>query len=127
MAAFGHASDSRSTVRRARDHSGSAEKAAGGGLEGRFGALRGPQDAGVVLDQQFRGDQRCSGGVLGGATESFAGALGARSGERAVQHPGSGGVEGLVVVPDAASDLPLVDDPRSRSEHVGLVSDALQG
>jgi hypothetical protein len=50
------------------------------------------------------------------AAESVAGALFPRAGEHAVQHRGSGDVERLVVVPQAAGDLAVIDEPRSRSE-----------
>ncbi|MGI8904077.1 MAG: hypothetical protein ACR2IP_10565 [Solirubrobacteraceae bacterium] len=46
-----------------------------------------------------------------GAAESFAGALFARAGERKVQHGSGGEVERLSVVPQAAGDLAVVDEP----------------
>ncbi len=60
-----------------------------------------------------RGDQPFGGRVFCGAAESFAGALSARAGQRAVQHCGSGEVERLVVVAQAAGDLAVVDEPGS--------------
>ena len=55
----------------------------------------------VVLEQP-RSDQTLSGRVLRRVAKSVAGSLLARAGERAVQHRGSGDVERLVVVPQAA-------------------------
>ena len=71
----------------------------------------------VVLEQP-RSDQPFSGRVLRQAAESFAGALLARAGERAVQDRCSGEVERLAVVAQAAGDLAVVDEPRSWSERV---------
>ena len=74
-----------------------------------------------VLEQP-RCYQPFSGRVLR-AAESVAGALLARPGERAVQHRGSGEVERLADVPQAAGDLAVVDEPRSWSERVDMVSE----
>ena len=86
-----------------------------GCLKRRFGALSWSKDAVVVLEQPSS-DQPFSRRVLGGAAESFAGARSPRADERAVQHRGSGDVERLVVVPQAAGDLAVIDEPRSRSQ-----------
>jgi hypothetical protein len=56
----------------------------------------------VVVLEQPRSDQPVSGRVLRRVAESVAGSLSTRAGERAVQHRGSGDVERLVVVPQAA-------------------------
>lgn len=58
--------------------------------------------------------------------ETFTGALFARAGERAVQHCSSGDIESLVVVPQAAGDLAVVDEPGSWSERVAVVSEPCQ-
>ena len=63
---------------------------------------------------------RCSTAAV---AESVAGALLARPGERAVQDRGSGEVERLADVPQAAGDLAVVDEPRSWSERVDMVSE----
>ena len=55
---------------------------------------------------------------------SVAGALLARPGEGAVQHRGSGEVERLADVPQAAGDPAVVDEPRSWSERVDMVSNS---
>jgi hypothetical protein len=79
----------------------------------------------VVLEQS-RSDQPFSGGVLCGL-RSFPGALFGPAGGRAVQDRGSGEVERLAVVAQAAGDLAVVDEPRSWSERVALVSGPCQG
>ena len=76
----------------------------------------------VVLEQP-RSDQPFGGRVLGGIAESVAGAVLPRTGERAVQHRGGGEVERLAVVPQAAGDLAVVDEPWSWSERVAVVSE----
>jgi hypothetical protein len=45
---------------------------------------------------------------------------------RAVQHRGGGGIEWLVVVPQAAGDLAVIDEPGSWSERVAVVSEPCQ-
>lgn len=79
----------------------------------------------MVLEEA-RSDQPFSGRVLCGAVESFAGAFFGRAGQRAVQHRSSGEVDRLVVVAQAAGGLAVVDEPRSRSERVAVVSEPCQ-
>ncbi len=70
-----------------------------------------------------RSHQPFRGRVLWGAAKSFAGALSARAGQRAVQHRGGGEVERPVAVAQAASDLAVVEEPRSWPERVAVVSE----
>ena len=80
----------------------------------------------MVVLQQPRRDQPFSGRVLGGAAESGAGAVLLRAGERAVQHRGSGEVERVAVVAQAAGDLAVVEEPWSWSKRVAVVSEPCQ-
>jgi hypothetical protein len=77
----------------------------------------------VFVLEQPRCYQPFSGRVLREAAESVAGALLARPGEDAVPHRGSGEVERLADVPQAAGDLAVVDEPGSWSERVDMVSE----
>jgi hypothetical protein len=77
----------------------------------------------VVVLEQPRCDQSVSGRVLREVAESFAGALFGRAGECAVQNRGSGEVDRLAVVAQAAGDLAVVDEPWSWSERADVVSE----
>ena len=96
-----------------------SERRSGGCLERRFGPGRWSEEAVVVLEQP-RSDQPCSGRTLRGVDERLAGAGLPRACERAVQHRGGNEVERLAVVPQAAGNLPVVEEPWSRSERVGV-------
>ena len=63
---------------------------------------------------------RAVGRTLRGVDERLAGAGLPRACERAVQHRGGNEVERLAVVPQAAGNLPVVEEPWSRSERVGV-------
>jgi hypothetical protein len=73
----------------------------GGCPEGRFSPGRRPEEA-VVAFEQPGSDQPFGGRLLGGISERVTGAVLPRTGEGAVQHGGSGDVERLGVVPQAA-------------------------
>jgi hypothetical protein len=101
----------------------SAEMAAISGCpERRLSPRRWPQDAVVVLEQP-RCDQPFSGRALRGHAESFTGAFIRRAGQRTVQDRGSGEVQRPVVVPQAPGDLAVVDEPRSWSERIAVVTE----
>ncbi len=76
----------------------------------------------VVLGQPGS-DEPVSGSMIGNAAESFAGALPARTSERAMQDRGRGQVERLAAVLQTAGDLALLQEPGSWSKRVAVVSE----
>ena len=104
------------------DRFGSAEMAAIRGGARNLASARG-----VSRTRAAPRHQTLSGRVLREAAESVAGALLARPDERAVQDRGSGEVERFADVPQAAGDLRVVDEPRSWSERVVVVSESCEG
>jgi hypothetical protein len=75
----------------------------------------------LVVFEQPGSDQPVGGRVLRRGAEPAAGAVLPRTGERVVQHRGGGEVERLAGVTQAAGDLPAMEEPWSRLEHVAAV------
>ena len=77
----------------------------------------------MVVFEQPGGDQPLGCRVLGGIAERVAGAVLRRTGEGTVQHRGSGKIDGIAGVPQAAADLSIAQQAVPRPELVVVVPD----